>query len=105
MAALGSKGIGTNNPLNYERILYVAVMPQLAGNAISGTVTDATGTGIVRTVRAYLRSTGMFISEGQSDSNGDFAINGVAAQEHDVVMLDDAAGNTENDQVVRTITD
>lgn len=105
MADLGSKGRGTNDPLSYERVLYVAVMPQLTANAISGTVTDSNGTGIVRTVRAYLRSSGQFISETQSDSNGDFAMNGVAAQEHDVVLLDDVSGNVENDQIVRTITD
>lgn len=104
MADLGSKGRGTNYPLSFRRVLNISVLPPMTGNAISGTVTDAEGNGLVRTVRAYVRSTGQLISETVSDANGDFQMNGATAQEHDVVLLDNDSGSVENDQIARTIT-
>lgn len=104
MADLGTKGRGANHELSYWKVLNVSVMPPMTANAISGTVTDAEGNGLVRTVRAYVRSTGQLISETVSDANGDYQMNGATAREHDVVLLDNDSGSVENDQIARTIT-
>lgn len=68
---------------------------------ISGTVVDSTGTPASRTVRAYRRDTGAFLKEGVSTS-GSYTLNLTYAGEVNVICLDDVAGTTENDLILRT---
>lgn len=68
---------------------------------VSGTVEDSTGTPASRTVRAYRRDTGAFLKEGVSTS-GSYTLNLPYAGEVNVICLDDVAGTTENDLILRT---
>lgn len=70
---------------------------------ISGTITDTNGNGVARTVRAYRRDTGVLMGEAESNaSTGAYSITTTYSGEHNVVMLDDAFGTVENDQILRT---
>jgi len=70
---------------------------------ISGVITDTNGNGVARTVRAYRRDTGALMGEAVSNgTTGTYSITTTYAGEHDVVMLDDAVGTVENDQILRT---
>ena len=70
---------------------------------ISGTIMDTNGNGVARTVRAYRRDTGALMGEAVSNaSTGAYSITTTYAGEHSVVMLDDAVGTVENDQILRT---
>lgn len=104
MADLGSVGRGENAPVSYVQIMRVSALTNISANKIGGTVTDASGSGVVRTLRAYVRASGLLVGETTSAANGTYNLPGVAGVEHQVLMLDDDAGNVENDQVARTIT-
>lgn len=104
MADLGSVGRGLNAPVAYVQIMRVSALTNIVADKISGTVTDANGSGVVRALRAYVRSSGLLVGETASAANGTYSLPGVPGVEHQVLMLDDAAGNVENDQVARTIT-
>lgn len=71
---------------------------------IGGTVTDSNGNGISRKIRAYRRDDGSFLGETISNpSSGVWSIDvAYSSGEVQVVMLDDAAGAVENDQILRT---
>lgn len=70
---------------------------------ISGTVVDSNSNGIARTVRVYRRDTGALLGETISNpSTGAYSITLDHTGEVQVVMLDDAAGTVENDQILRT---
>lgn len=72
-------------------------------STISGTITDTNGNGVARTVRVYRRDTGALMGEAVSDgTTGAYSITTSHAGEHSVVMLDDAVGTVENDQILRT---
>lgn len=75
--------------------------PERAGLLLSGTVNDDTNTGAVRTVRAYERDTGVFVSQAVSSDDGTFAIEVARNVQHDIICLDDAAGSTYNDLIHR----
>lgn len=70
---------------------------------VSGTIIDANAQPVVRTVRAYRRDTGAFLGEGISNvATGQYSIAVAHNGEVNVVMLDDALGTLENDQILRT---
>jgi hypothetical protein len=75
----------------------------LATYTVSGAVTGDVGQGVARTVRAYQRDTGAFLGETTSSATtGAYSIGSNYSGEVNVVMLDDAAGSIENDQILRT---
>lgn len=70
---------------------------------ISGTVVDVNANGVSRLVRVHRRDTGEVLGQMYSDfSSGVYSITVAYAQEVYVVLLDDAAGTLENDQIIRT---
>lgn len=70
---------------------------------ISGTITDVNANGVSRLVRVHQRDTGAVLGEMYSNvSSGAYAITVAYTGEVYVVMLDDAAGTVENDQIIRT---
>lgn len=77
--------------------------PEEFGGSISGTVKEE-GTGVSRTVRLYLRSTGELVGETTSASDGTFSIS-AAQDEHYVVALDDTSDSTDyNAQIYDRVT-
>ena len=70
---------------------------------VSGVVTDTNGNGVSRTIRIYRRDTGAMLGEVLSNSStGAYTFSNAFSGEVQVVMLDDAAGALENDQILRT---
>lgn len=71
---------------------------------VSGTILDVNGNGVVRTVRAYRRDTGALVGSATSlFANGEYSMPVSHDGEVQVVMVDDAAGAVENDQILRTV--
>ncbi len=71
---------------------------------VAGIVTDAAGNPVARMVRLYRRDTGVMLAETLSSlSTGAYAFTTAFTGECQVVLLDDAAGALENDQIVRVI--
>lgn len=71
--------------------------------AISGSILDINGNGVARVVRVYRRDTGVFIAETTSSAvDGSYSVTSIFEGEVSVVMLDDAIGSIENDQILRT---
>lgn len=71
--------------------------------AVSGTVLDANAAPAIRTLRVYRRDTGALLgSTTSSGSTGAWSFSDAYAGEVQVVMLDDALGTLENDQILRT---
>lgn len=103
MAALGTIGRGTASPVSFWRVLYVASVRTVLAGKLSGSITDQTGTGIARKVRAYVRSTGVPVGETTSDGSGAYSLPAMLGAEHHVVAMDDDGSPLENDQVARTI--
>ena len=74
------------------------------GNEVGGTILDVNGLPVARTVRAYNRATGALVGSGVSNSSsGQYLLTVDGEGEVQVVMLDDALGTLENDQILRTI--
>lgn len=72
--------------------------------AISGTIYDNANNPCSRTVRAYRRDTGEFISSTVSNpSTGRYSIDVSHTGEINVVALDDATGSFENDRIIRVM--
>ena len=72
--------------------------------AVSGTILDTNGNPVARTVRVYRRDTGALLGEtNSSPTTGAYSVSNAYAGEVQVVMLDDAAGTIENDQILRTM--
>lgn len=72
--------------------------------AVSGTILDINGNGVARTVRVYRRDTGALLGSATSSAlTGVYTFTDAYAGEVNVVLLDDAAGTIENDQILRTI--
>jgi hypothetical protein len=70
---------------------------------VSGAVTDINENGVPRTIRVYRRDTGALLGEVQTNaSTGAYSLTDAYTGEVQVVMLDDAAGSVENDQILRT---
>lgn len=70
---------------------------------ISGTVLDVNSNGVSRLVRVHQRDTGGVLGETYSSPvNGTYSITLAYAGEVYVVLMDDAAGTVENDQILRT---
>lgn len=70
---------------------------------VSGIVRDSTNALCARTVRAYNRSTGALVASTASNgTTGAYTLNCAAAGEVSVIALDDVAGTTENDLILRT---
>lgn len=70
---------------------------------VSGTVLDAAGSPVVRTLRVYRRDTGVLLDETTSNgATGMYSVTTSYAGEVQVVMLDDLSGTIENDQILRT---
>jgi len=124
MANLGAIGVGVNfgavyclfdialgwditaNPIRCHEITgaYRPLPRREAWKIVSGTVLDASDSPAAREVRAIDRATG--IVQGATTSNastGAYAIAVPSASEVQVVFLDDAAGDVENDIILRTI--
>jgi len=90
-------GLEGNLPADHP---YKSAAP--SSKVISGVITDTTGTPTARTVRFYRRDTGAFVGETVSDgSTGAYSINTGPIGECDVVCLDDSAGTTYNDLILR----
>lgn len=71
--------------------------------AVSGTILDINGNGVLRIVRVYRRDTGVLLGSATSNAiTGAYAFSDAFAGEVNVVLLDDAAGTIENDQILRT---
>ncbi len=71
---------------------------------IGGKVTDSNGNGVARTLRAYRRDTGELLWETISNaSTGAYSVEHQYTGEVQVIMLDDASGALENDQILRTV--
>jgi len=72
--------------------------------AASGTILDINGNGVARTVRVYRRDSGALLGSTTSSAlTGAYSFSDAYTGEVNVVMLDDSAGTTENDQILRTI--
>lgn len=70
---------------------------------VAGTVKDANDQAVQRKVRAYRRSDGKFMGETQSSpTTGEYTLLLTTSEEVNLIMLDDAAGTFENDQILRT---
>lgn len=69
--------------------------------ALSGTVKDDANANAVRTVRAYVRSSGVLAGQAVSASDGTWTIAPLDPVEHVVVCLDDSAGPLFNDLICR----
>ena len=70
---------------------------------VSGTILDSNLTPAVRTLRVYRRDTGALLGETTSSpTTGAWAFSDPYTGEVQVVMLDDALGTLENDQILRT---
>ena len=70
--------------------------------SVEGVVTDDTGAACARTVRAYDRATGALLGSTTSDpATGAYTLPTRADTECSVVCLDDSAGATYNDLIVR----
>jgi hypothetical protein len=71
--------------------------------AVSGTVIDSNSNGVARTIRVYRRDTGALLGETLSSVvSGAYSLTVAYTGEVQVVLLDDAAGTIENDQILRT---
>jgi hypothetical protein len=73
----------------------------------SGAVLDGSGNPVVRTVRAYLRSTGALIGQTTSSAGtGTYSLLVATAlgDEVQIICLDDNAGTLENDLIHRALT-
>ena len=69
----------------------------------SGTILDINGNGVARTVRVYRRDTGALLGSVLSSAlNGTYSFSDAYTGEVQVILLDDAAGAVENDQILRT---
>lgn len=101
MAALGSVGQLVDDDMLSVGGWRTVVTPTGTGT-ISGTVQDSTGAFVARTIRAYERTTGLFIAETVSDGSGNYSLTNMPAVEHTLLCLDDAAGTVYNDLVLRT---
>lgn len=70
---------------------------------VSGLVRDSTNALCARTVRAYDRSTGALVASTTSNgTTGAYTLNCSTVNEVSVIALDDVAGTTENDLILRT---
>lgn len=70
---------------------------------VSGTVKDTNATGVARIIRVYRRDTGALLGETTSSAvDGTWAFTDAYTGEVQVVLLDDALGTLENDQILRT---
>jgi len=70
---------------------------------VSGTVIDSNANGVARTIRVYRRDTGALLGETTSSlTSGAYSLTVSYTGEVQVVLLDDAAGTVENDQILRT---
>jgi hypothetical protein len=73
------------------------------GYTVSGAALDTNGNGVSRTMRAYRRDTGALVGTTNTNpSTGAYTVNVTHDGEVQVVLLDDAAGAVENDQILRT---
>lgn len=69
----------------------------------SGTILDINGNGVLRAVRVYRRDTGALLgSTNSSATTGVYSFSDAYTGEVQVIMLDDAGGSIENDQILRT---
>lgn len=79
-----------------------AAFPDYAGQ-VSGIVRDSTNALCARTIRAYDRSTGALVGNTTSNgTTGAYTLNCSTVNEVSVIALDDVAGTTENDLILRT---
>jgi len=70
---------------------------------VSGIVRDSANALCARTVRAYNRSTGALVGSTTSNgTTGAYTLNCATLDEVSVIALDDVAGTTENDLILRT---
>lgn len=71
--------------------------------SVGGTILDANSNPVSRTLRVYRRDTGAMLGETTSSpSTGAWTFSNAYTGEVQVVMLDDALGTLENDQILRT---
>jgi hypothetical protein len=71
---------------------------------VSGSILDTNNNPVPRVVRLYQRDTGALLDTTTSSAvTGAYSFTTAYAGEVQVIMLDDAAGSIENDQILRTI--
>lgn len=95
----------TNNPIACHEVggAYRAVPKREDWKVVSGTVRDASDAPAARGVRAVDRTTGRVLGTTTSDAGtGAYAIAVPSTSEVQVVFNDDAAGDVENDIILRT---
>lgn len=96
----------TANPIRCREITgaYRPVPKRENWKIVSGVVTDAASNPAAREVRAIDRATGAILGTTTSDAGtGAYAIAVPVASEVQVVFLDNAAGDVENDLILRTL--
>lgn len=113
MAASGSNSIPATVTANFGATAFAYPVPAgyragigaYVGYTLSGNVKDETEANVARTVRAYLRSSGVLAGSTVSDgSTGNWSMTVDNAGEHDIVILDDASSDPLfNDLIVRTV--
>jgi hypothetical protein len=71
---------------------------------ISGTVITTNNVPVNRTIRVYRRDTGALLASGNSNATtGIWSVDVPYIGEVQVVMLDNASGSVENDQILRAM--
>ena len=71
--------------------------------SVGGMILDTNASPVSRTVRVYRRDTGALLGEtASSATTGAWTFTTAHTGEVQVVMLDDALGTLENDQILRT---
>lgn len=81
---------------------YTRTYPLAAARILRGFIKDASGLPLVRTVRIFNRNTGLLVGTATSSAAlGAWSLFVVTNDELQVVMLDDALGTLENDQILR----
>lgn len=71
---------------------------------VGGTVLDSNANPVSRTIRVYRRDTGALLGSTTSNAaSGAWTFSDAYTGEVQVVLLDDALGTVENDQILRTV--
>lgn len=95
----------TNNPIRCYEIngAYRTLPKRENWKVVSGIVTDAANTPVAREVRAIDRASKVLLGTAISNAGtGAYAIAVPVASEVQMVFLDNAAGDVENDLILRT---
>jgi hypothetical protein len=91
--------VGESRPTTVPTAAFIGGVGQVAG-----IVRDSANAPCARTVRAYRRDTGALVGSTVSDASlGTYLLALPTLNEVNIVALDDAAGNFENDRIIRVV--